>query len=1022
MKRRAVTSILIILCMLTSLLSCVASAASGTGASQDDPYVVYTYDELRNAMDYRGDAAGKRFIRLGGDIDTSGENSGFGLRADQAIELRDTATLDLNGHKLIFHSEADDSQYVFLLSGAELTIEDSSETGNGEIFYNTTKKGPNHSVVRVDSGTLTINDGATLRAMMNVHSMMINAAVWVVGGNLIVNDGKLFAEYIYGDPGKTYDQYHSLTGISIEGKGKVTVNDGEFTGIDAYSKIRADGDTDPDIVINGGVFRQAMGVYAGSTLDKAGPKTLPIRINGGEFHHSQSKFGYEYQFNILVKNPVFSSGKTKFLNFDNEVGTDAWRTEVKNFMQELYSNLFPEDTVLLVDETAYQNTTIGAGAKLSNLITMPAAMSDEVNAWFTYADSEGETCEPKTIKVHSGLLDVKAEYDGENVPINVSDPRFFVDPNKGGNTVKFTWNALPDSIAAEGFTLTMHRLEGTVESELSSFDNGDGTCSTEIPLPPIESGKDYADGGVNADIYAVLALMKDGEMAAGTAAILYLKQKYTARLAGAILMLSGPLLAGSTTGPEITLQDGEKRIGIESQTPWVIEDDWEGSIPVSHENPIPVNAYCSVSVTLRAAGGYEFVSKLEGEPTRASVYLKGSETPLDVVAVLGVREDKKTAKVSFRLKATAKYENLSLTIPAPAHGIKPPDRYDVDGIPAGFLIEYGLLWEKKESDGGYSELYRNETFRQGNTYRCGIRLTVQSETEIQPGAIITVNGKKASWERQEYGSDDTIFIVQEFYIPDPRTAIDEVVLMVNDEEARYTADTELLTGVAVGGRYKKTFSKWYNSENQAMTGTLAPGESYTYKAIYRPEEGYRFETSGFSVRIYGEGALPESRVDVQADSLSVTYYFTVPAGAITDVTVNAIGIDASKYSVSGQTVTVTHDKACKAGYLDGEVYKAAAATKISDGKYSFTVPDGVEEVILVIKGDVNGDGKANSADTTLIKRSLLTASHPAYKAMTKTEAFAADVNGDGKVNSADSTLVKRSLLTVSHPAYKALEF
>lgn len=221
-----------------------------------------------------------------------------------------------------------------------------------------------------------------------------------------------------------------------------------------------------------------------------------------------------------------------------------------------------------------------------------------------------------------------------------------------------------------------------------------------------------------------------------------------------------------------------------------------------------------------------------------------------------------------------------------------------------------------------------------------------------------------------------------------------------------------------------------NLSGAPITVTLYTGGVYPEQVIHYKKDGTKeYFYSGWSEKVTNEGAksfeFDNNFVTISIDSFSEIEILKTAVSEDepeADVAVNAIGIDASKYSVSGQTVTVTHDKACKAGYLDGEVYKAVAATKISDGKYSFAVPAGVEEVILVIKGDLNGDGNVNSADSTLIKRSLLPSSHAAHYAITKAESFASDLNGDGNVNSADSTLIRRSLLPASHAAYKAVEW
>ena len=80
------------------------------------------------------------------------------------------------------------------------------------------------------------------------------------------------------------------------------------------------------------------------------------------------------------------------------------------------------------------------------------------------------------------------------------------------------------------------------------------------------------------------------------------------------------------------------------------------------------------------------------------------------------------------------------------------------------------------------------------------------------------------------------------------------------------------------------------------------------------------------------------------------------------VKVTDIAVGAGNYSVTGQTVTVTTQNACKLGYLEGGKYVAIAPTANGDGSYSFEVPAGITEVVLLVKGDVNGDGKVDLED------------------------------------------------------------
>ena len=125
---------------------------------------------------------------------------------------------------------------------------------------------------------------------------------------------------------------------------------------------------------------------------------------------------------------------------------------------------------------------------------------------------------------------------------------------------------------------------------------------------------------------------------------------------------------------------------------------------------------------------------------------------------------------------------------------------------------------------------------------------------------------------------------------------------------------------------------------------------------------------------------------------------------VTDVVVTAKG--TISHTVEGQVVTVTHSVACKVGYWDEAEGKYIAITAVAngDGSYSFTAPEGVTEVLLVVKGDVTGDGNVNAADTGKLNASLI-----GRGSLTAATTFAADVTNDGKVNAADTGKLNSSL-------------
>ena len=129
---------------------------------------------------------------------------------------------------------------------------------------------------------------------------------------------------------------------------------------------------------------------------------------------------------------------------------------------------------------------------------------------------------------------------------------------------------------------------------------------------------------------------------------------------------------------------------------------------------------------------------------------------------------------------------------------------------------------------------------------------------------------------------------------------------------------------------------------------------------------------------------------------------------VTDITVVYKGAAlANAFTVEGNVVTVTYSMACKVGYWDATAgkYVALTATKVSDNCYSFTAPEGVTEVLLVVKGDVTGDGVLKNGDKNRLNAFLLDKT-----TLTAEAEFAADVTGDGELKNGDKNRLNAFLL------------
>ena len=109
--------------------------------------------------------------------------------------------------------------------------------------------------------------------------------------------------------------------------------------------------------------------------------------------------------------------------------------------------------------------------------------------------------------------------------------------------------------------------------------------------------------------------------------------------------------------------------------------------------------------------------------------------------------------------------------------------------------------------------------------------------------------------------------------------------------------------------------------------------------------------------------------------------------------------------MTGHTVTVNCEQPCRLGYLSNGQYIAVEAVANGDGTYSYEVPENVDGVLLVVKGDANGDGIVDVSDILRIKSyNLGTASLDAV------QLFATDTSGDDMADVADILRIKAHIL------------
>ena len=124
-----------------------------------------------------------------------------------------------------------------------------------------------------------------------------------------------------------------------------------------------------------------------------------------------------------------------------------------------------------------------------------------------------------------------------------------------------------------------------------------------------------------------------------------------------------------------------------------------------------------------------------------------------------------------------------------------------------------------------------------------------------------------------------------------------------------------------------------------------------------------------------------------------------------DLVIIPTGVSSDSYTIDGQTVTVQHELACRVGYLKDGKYVALEATRTENGAYVFTAPEGVEQVLLVVKGDANGDGKVTVADISQLLAHILR-----YTTLGEVSQFAANADGNSSLTVADISTILAHVL------------
>ncbi len=160
------------------------------------------------------------------------------------------------------------------------------------------------------------------------------------------------------------------------------------------------------------------------------------------------------------------------------------------------------------------------------------------------------------------------------------------------------------------------------------------------------------------------------------------------------------------------------------------------------------------------------------------------------------------------------------------------------------------------------------------------------------------------------------------------------------------------------------------------------------------------ELAGTTVTVPGDMV----KIQINSDGSGSEWGFKVTGirAEAPAVVVNPIGGDnAPACQVDGQTLTVTCDRACVAAYKDADGnYVRLIPTANANGSYSYTLPEGVAEVTVAVRGDLDGDGKLTAKEARRVMTAVTRAD-----SLDALQMLCADLNGDGKISAMEARQV-----------------
>lgn len=443
--RKRITSLLLTLVMLLSLVPAMGVTAS---AAEDRSYTeaeIRDYDTFATYLR----SFDSRDLKLMEDIDyTVGIN-------DVSIDVIRNQKLDLNGHKItIDASRRSGFENLLCIRRGEFTLYDSK--GGGELAVSFPDDNKAYSIIMMSSekedepSKFTMNGGTLTKLRPNMTYSY--GASGCIGDDyfnkpengkrsqITINDGTINCPY-------DWDRSKSLLDLTVEAMplalqlrySNLTINGGTFNGIVWTDNLwRGEQDTEPRVVLNGGVFNSPF------VVEDMSKTATQMVIDGAHFKdgfHVDNRYSINTDVGtvppLLLKSGVFTSpDKNPKLDIYNVTAAHGDSTITKNRVILHAMKCFP-NSAIKVNGNFYTSENINSLVRRNDkgyYLNFNSSTPIEVirDAWGVM----------KSVTLDGTEINYAKDWKGAVEEMD----------NSKAHTLKFKWKPLADELSAAGYS------------------------------------------------------------------------------------------------------------------------------------------------------------------------------------------------------------------------------------------------------------------------------------------------------------------------------------------------------------------------------------------------------------------------------------------------------------------------------------------------------------------------------------------------------------------------------------------